>query len=310
MIGVYYSEEFLKHDTGFNHPEKPERLQAIIDVIQNSPRFSDFIFPDFLPALKEDLLLVHTSEYVEIVENAVRDGYQQLPTGDTVISKHSWAVALLAVGALKNACEKIMVQEISSAFCLVRPPGHHASANRGMGFCIFNNIAICARYLQKKFLLKKILIVDFDVHHGNGTQDIFYEDNSVFYFSVHGKNMYPGTGLPTEIGCNAGKGYTLNVELNSGSGDAHVLSALQNNLLPAMKMFQPEFILVSAGFDGHKDDPLGNLSYSAEGYGQLAHELALLAKQYAKGRLLFTLEGGYHLDALATSVEKILEKIL
>lgn len=309
MLGIYYSEEFLKHDTGFNHPERPERLQAIIEVIRNSNRFSNFVFPIFLPASKEDLLLVHSLEYIEIVESAVRDGYQQLPTGDTAISKHSWGVALLAVGALKSACEKIMHQEFSVAFCLVRPPGHHASSNRGMGFCIFNNVAICARYLQKKFLLKKILIVDFDVHHGNGTQDIFYEDDTVFYFSVHGKNMYPGTGLPSEIGANDGKGYTLNIELYSGQGDTQALSAIRNHLLPAMKMFQPEFILVSAGFDGHKDDPLGNLSYTAEGYGYLAQELVLLAKQYSKGRLLFTLEGGYNLNAIATSVEKILENI-
>jgi acetoin utilization deacetylase AcuC-like enzyme len=307
MIGIYYSEIFLKHDTGYGHPERPERLQALVDAIQKNNRISEIAFPEFLPASKEDLLLVHTEGYIEIVENAIRDGHHQLPTGDTRISKKSWEVALLAVGAVKNACEKVMAKEYTFALCLVRPPGHHANANKGMGFCIFNNIAIGARYLQKRFLLKKILIVDFDVHHGNGTQDIFYEDNSVFYFSVHAQDIYPGTGKATEIGANAGKGFTLNVELNSGAGDEQVLNALKNYLLPVMKNFHPEFILVSAGFDAHKDDPLGNLNYTAEGYGKLAKELIAFSNQYANGHILFVLEGGYNLNALATSVEKILE---
>lgn len=307
--GVYYSESFLLHDTGFGHPERPDRLRAIIKAIDESNLKEHLIFPEFSPAIIEQVQLAHTPEYVAIVKESIEDGFYQLPTGDTIISKDSWQAALFAVGAIISACDSVMKKELSSAFCLVRPPGHHANADRGMGFCIFNNIAIAARHLQKAHNIKKVLIVDFDVHHGNGTQDIFYEDDTVFYFSVHEKGIYPGTCHSTEIGQNKGQGFTLNVELLSGSTDEKALVAFREKLIPAMQTFQPEFILVSAGFDAHQDDPLGHLNYTAAGYGTLAQELKNLANLHAKGRIVFTLEGGYHLKGLSESVLKILEAI-
>lgn len=309
-VGLYYSEKFLLHDTGFGHPERPDRLRAIIKAIDESSLKAQLNFPKFLPATIEQVQLAHTPEYISIVKEAIEDGYHQLPTGDTAISKDSWQAALLAVGALISACDNLMKKELSSAFCLVRPPGHHANADRGMGFCLFNNIAIAARYLQKFHGIKKVLIVDFDVHHGNGTQDIFYEDDSVFYFSVHEKDIYPGTGHAIETGHNKGKGFTLNVELPSGSIDSKALAAMREKLVPAMQTFQPEFILVSAGFDAHQDDPLGHLKYTANGYGAFAKELINLADQYANGHIVFTLEGGYSLKGLSESVLKILEILI
>ena len=306
-IAVYYSDKFLLHDTGFGHPERPDRLHSIIKAIDESNIKAQLNFPNFAPATIAQLQFAHTSEYINIAKEAIDEGYHQLPTGDTVISKGSWEAALLAAGAVISACDSVIANQFKSAFCLVRPPGHHATAERGMGFCIFNNIAIAARHLQKSHGIKKVLIVDFDVHHGNGTQDIFYADNTVFYFSIHEKDIYPGSGHEAETGINKGQGYTQNVELKSGDGDYKAISAIREKLIPAMQIFQPEFILVSAGFDAHQDDPLGHLKYTASGYGALAKELSNLASQYANGHIVFTLEGGYHLNGLSESVVKILE---
>jgi acetoin utilization deacetylase AcuC-like enzyme len=200
-----------------------------------------------------------------------------------------------------------MAKKAASAFALVRPPGHHATSNRGMGFCVYNNIAVAAKYLQKEYGLKRILIVDYDVHHGNGTQDIFYSDESVFYFSVHQHPFYPGTGRENETGQGKGKGATLNVELPEGSGDKLLVSAFEQNLVPAMKNFNPDFILVSSGFDGHKDDLLGGLSYTSNGYKSVATILTELANKYADGRIMFMLEGGYTSSSTNESIIAVLE---
>ena len=313
-VGIFYDERFLLHDTGPNHPENPERLIPVIrDLKNNDQIISNTIWPNFQAATIEELSLAHSKEYIELVDRQVSQLNKNrafLSTGDTPISKDSNLVAKLAVGAGLEAVDQIMAGDLSSAFALVRPPGHHASSSMGMGFCVYNSIAVVARYLQKNYDLKRILIVDFDVHHGNGTQDIFYEDSSVFYFSVHQHPLFPGTGRPNEIGKGEGKGYTLNVELPKGGGNNEVIEAFNLQLRPAMDQFKPEFILVSAGFDAHMGDPLGQLNYTHEGYGAIAEILQDISQKYADGRIFYMLEGGYNADNISQSVQKILNVLI
>ena len=313
-VGIFYDERFLLHDTGPNHPENPERLNSVIRDLRNNQSISSkIIWPKFKEATIDDLNLVHTKEYIELVDRQVsqlNNNRAYLSTGDTPISKDSNLVAKLAVGAGLEAVDHIMAGDLSSAFALVRPPGHHASSSMGMGFCVYNSVAVVARYLQKNYDLKRILIVDFDVHHGNGTQDIFYEDNSVFYFSVHQHPLFPGTGRPNEKGKGEGKGYTLNVELPKGSGNNEVIKAFNSTLKPAMDQFRPEFVLVSAGFDAHKGDPLGQLNYTNEGYGVIAEIIQGISQKYADGRTLYMLEGGYNTDNVSQSVQRILNVLI
>ena len=313
-VGIFYDERFLLHDTGPNHLENPERLIPVIRALKNNDQIiSNTVWPNFEVATDEELSLAHSKEYIELVDRQVsqlNNNRALLSTGDTPISKDSNLVAKLAVGAGLEAVDQIMAGHLSSAFALVRPPGHHASSSVGMGFCIYNNVAVVARYLQKKYGLERILIVDFDVHHGNGTQDIFYEDNSVFYFSVHQHPLFPGTGRPNEIGKGKGEGYTLNVELPKGSGNNEVIEAFNLQLRLAMDQFRPEFVLVSAGFDAHLGDPLGQLNYTNDGYGVIAEILQDISQKYADGRTLFMLEGGYNSDNVSQSVQKILNVLI
>ena len=313
-VGVMYDERFLLHDTGPNHPENPDRLISVIrDLKNNNQIASKIIWPNFEAATFDELSLVHTKGYIELVDRQVtqlKNNRAYLSTGDTPISKHTNLVAKLAVGAGLEAVDQIILGEISSAFALVRPPGHHATATKGMGFCVYNSVAVVARYLQKKYGLKRILIVDFDVHHGNGTQDIFYEDNSVFYFSVHQHPFYPQSGRPDEIGEGIGKGYTLNIDLPKGSGNKELIDSFNLKLKPAMAKFKPEFVLVSAGFDAHEGDLLGQLSFTNEGYKQVAEILQKISDKYAKGRTLYMLEGGYVADNISQSVTQILDVLI
>ena len=310
-VAVMYSDQFLLHDTGKNHPENPSRFLSVVEDLISNPLLKPYlIWPNFTAATTDQLQLVHTKGYIKTVgletDLLKNNSISYLSTGDTVISKQSDHVARLAVGAGIKAVDMIMSEEINSAFALVRPPGHHATASRGMGFCIYNNVAIVARHLQQQHGLKKILIVDFDVHHGNGTQDIFYEDNSVFYFSVHQHPFYPQSGRPTENGIGRGKGFTLNVDLPEGSGDNELLDTFNNQLKPAMDKFKPEFVLVSAGFDAHEGDLLGQLNYTSSGYKKTALILKDIAEKYALGRTLYMLEGGYVADNISQSVNEVL----
>jgi acetoin utilization deacetylase AcuC-like enzyme len=201
-----------------------------------------------------------------------------------------------------NAADAVATGKVKNAFCAVRPPGHHATRNRGMGFCIFNNVAIAARYLQKVHHVRRILIVDFDYHHGNGTQDIFYDDDSVFYFSTHHYGAYPGTGSPAETGAGKAVGTKLNVPLPPGAGDAQILAAFEQQLVPAARRFKPDFILVSAGFDGMRRDVLGQFDITPQGYTAITRVIVNLANELCGGRVVSVLEGGYRLDGLAESV--------
>lgn len=310
-VAILYSYDFLLHDTGAHHPERPARLTDVVSTLKTHTTLSpELVWPSFKAASFETLNLVHTADYLSLVAQevgALKTGQAQLSTGDTVISPSTQKVAALAVGASVAAVDAVMAGKASAAFALVRPPGHHASAARGMGFCVYNNVAVAARYLQKNHGLKRILIVDFDVHHGNGTQDIFYADDSVFYFSVHQHPFYPGTGRSSETGAGKGKGTTLNVDLPAGAGDSALLAAFERQLKPAMQQFKPEFILVSAGFDAHEGDMLGQLNYSDAAYGEVAKILRDMAKTYANNRTVYVLEGGYTPENITNSVVEILQ---
>ena len=314
-IAVLFDSRMLAHDTGINHPEKPERLTTASTAIRNAKGLiKHLVWPTIKEASDETLQLVHTEDYLRLVASEVeaqeKDQTAYLSTGDVVISKDSDMASRVAVGAVIEGVDQIMFNNNTfTALALVRPPGHHASADRGMGFCIYNNVAIAARYAQQRYGLQRILIVDFDVHHGNGTQDIFYDDNSVFYFSVHQHPLYPGTGSPQETGSGKGKGFTLNVELPKGSGDAELINALNSKLVKAMDEFRPEFILVSAGFDGHQADPLGGLHYTEKGYQEVAKVLSDLAKKHADAKTLYVMEGGYSHDNTSQSILAILHAL-
>lgn len=300
----------LKHLTGWGHPECPARYSAISHALSISGlnNLDNILKPR--PATKEELLLCHTPDYLEIVKDdfkkvealGILDGQYCLSTGDVQICPASLDVALMAVGSVLVGIEAVMEGKADNVFSLMRPPGHHACRNRGMGFCLFNNVAIGARYAQKKYGIKKILIVDWDVHHGNGTQDIFDDDPTVFYFSTHQELIYPGTGAAEDRGDGAAEGTKMNFPIAPGSSSRlEVLQAFQGPLLEAMKSFKPELILISAGFDAHYADPLGGFNLTTDDFSTLTRLVVDLADEYAGGRIVSALEGGYQLEALAAS---------
>ncbi|MBI1820457.1 MAG: histone deacetylase [Nitrospirae bacterium] len=302
--GFLTDVRYREHLTGTGHPETPSRLdfidrrihqKGLIDqLFQIKPRFAD----------REFVLKVHQREYIErLASFASQDGLSYLDP-DTPVSSVSFKTALLAAGGVCQAIDEMMTGKIKNAFCAVRPPGHHAKINQAMGFCLINNVAVGARYVQQKYKLERVAIIDWDVHHGNGTQEIFYEDPAVFYFSVHQFPFYPGTGRSGETGKGPGEGYTLNCPLDQGSGDREYFDPFENILFPRLEIFKPQFIFISAGFDAHKDDPLAGMAVSTDGFGRLTSIVRQMAEQFCDGRLVSVLEGGYHLEALAESVEK------
>jgi acetoin utilization deacetylase AcuC-like enzyme len=304
--------------TGWGHPESPARYFAIASALEKAGHQHSSNTLKIHAALLHHLLLCHSLDYIRTVQDDINkvealgilDGQYTLSTGDVQICPDSWEAALMAVGAVLVGIDAIMEGKADNVFCLVRPPGHHACKERGMGFCLFNNVAIGARYLQKKYGIKKVLIVDWDVHHGNGTQDIFDEDPSVFYFSTHQEGIYPGTGLPEDSGRGAAKGTKLNIPIKPGpSARLQILEAFHGPLVEAMKVFQPEFVMISAGFDAHYADPLGGLNLKETDFGKLTELMVALADQYAQGRLLSVLEGGYDLDAIAASAVEHVRKL-
>ena len=244
-----------EHQTGAHHPERPERFDAALGALTGL----DLVRLDPRLATEDELALCHSRPYIRLVEREVTTGFHELSTGDTIISPRSLDAALRATGGALNAVDAVMGGQAQNAFCIVRPPGHHATADRGMGFCLFNNIAIAARYAQKKYGVERVLIADWDVHHGNGTQDIFYSDGSVFFFSTHQSPWYPGTGAADETGEGPGLGTTLNCPFPAGSGREEILGAFEQKLLPAAEAFQPGLVLISAGFDSRIGDPAGQL---------------------------------------------------
>ncbi len=308
--GFLYGDVYLRHKTGPGHPERPERLTAIVERLRKTGLMETLVPLAPAPAAMEYLTAIHSPAYVERVAKACGEGAASIDSLDVAVSQESYAVAVQAAGGVLAAVDAVMAGRVRNAFGAVRPPGHHALRDKAMGFCIFNNVAVAARYVQKKHGLAKVLIADWDVHHGNGTQAAFYADPTVFYFSTHRYPYYPGTGAADETGTGAGLGTTLNVPLPAGAGDAELTRAFVEKLEPAARAFKPDFVLVSAGFDAHADDPLGGLKVTAEGFGGLTRIVRRIADAHCRGRLVSVLEGGYDLAALAASVESHLRALL
>ncbi len=287
-----------EHHTGPRHPERPARFDAALDALEGL----DLLKLEPRLATEDELSLCHSLPYIRLVEREVMTGFHELSTGDTIISARSLDAALRATGGALNAIDAVMTGQAQNAFCIVRPPGHHATPIRGMGFCLFNTIAIAARYAQRKYGLHRVMIADWDVHHGNGTQDIFYSDGTVFFFSTHQHPWYPGTGAPDETGEGPGLGTTLNCPFPAGSGRKEILGAFQEKLMPAAQSFKPDLVLISAGFDSRIGDPLGNFMLTDTDFADLTRVMREIANKHAGGRLASVLEGGYSLEGLAAGV--------
>ncbi len=301
MTALLADPLYKRHIPGPGHPEQPARFDAVLAALDEAALSSQMLLIAPRPATEDELAACHTRQYLAVVRHDTGHGYETLSTGDTELSVDSLEVALAAAGGVLNAVDAVVERRAANAFCVVRPPGHHATRQRGMGFCIFNNVAIAARYAQRRYGIDRVLIADWDVHHGNGTQDIFYDDGSVFFFSTHQYPWYPGTGPADETGDGAGEGATLNCPFPAGSGRAEILGAFENRLLPAVRAFRPDLVLLSAGFDSRLGDPLGRFTLSDADFGDLTARMLEIADQYAGGRLISVLEGGYSLTGLAAA---------
>ena len=296
-VGVHYDSCYERHDTGPGHPESAHRYQVLETALATLP--PEFVRLRGRRALVSEILLAHDHDYHDLVYRDVETFSDRLRTGDTAICEESYDVALEASGAVLGAADAVMRGEISSAFCAVRPPGHHATATRGMGFCIFNQVAVAARYLQARHGLTKIAIIDWDVHHGNGTEAIFIADPTVLYVSLHQENIYPYTGHAFERGQGAGRGFNLNIPLAADSDGSLALREWAAQLEPAVAAFQPEFLLISAGFDARLDDPVGGLRWTDETFAEMTRRCVALANRWCGGKIVSSLEGGYNPQGLA-----------
>jgi acetoin utilization deacetylase AcuC-like enzyme len=310
--GYVYTPRYLLHDSGSWHPERPERLKAIHHALERGDLLELLVSlqPDYAPLAWVQRL--HDPDYIQQFKKACELGRSVFKSPDCGICKESYQIALLAVGGVLLAVDEVMEGRLDNAFCAVRPPGHHAERNRAMGFCFFNNVALGAVYALEKHGLERVAILDWDVHHGNGTQHLFERDPRVFYISLHEdpQSCYPGTGFRREEGLGPGKWFTLNLPFPAHSGDAEYLAALNRQALPRLQDFAPQLVLISAGFDGHREDPLAHMSLSREGYREMTRLLLELAQATAGGRLISVLEGGYNLEVLEECVEDHIRLLL
>ena len=296
-VGLAADDIAKEHLTGEGHPERPDRFDAAVQAVADLPLTR-------IPARRateDEIALIHSRRYIRTAERDIANGFGELSTGDTHVSARSFDVALHAAGSVLQAIDMVVDRKLRNAFCIVRPPGHHATPDRGMGFCIFNNIALGARYAQKQHQLDRVLIVDWDVHHGNGTQDAFYDDGSVLFFSTHQSPWYPGTGSASETGYADGEGKTINCPLPAGSGRKEIVGAFEQILAPAAHEFKPDLVLISAGFDSRMGDPLGHFLLTDTDFADLTKLLLSIADQHCGGRLVSVLEGGYNLAGLGAA---------
>jgi len=307
--GVVKDRRYLEHVMDPGHPESPERLREIYQGIEEE-EMKGRVLAKVKPraATREELEMVHSPGYIDLIASTAGKPYVRLD-GDTSTCEKSYETALLAAGGFLELIKVVMQGKLDNGFALVRPPGHNAERDRAMGFCLFNNVAIGAHYALKNFPLQKILIVDWDVHHGNGTQNSFYEDPRVLYFSTHRYAFYPGTGAVTEVGRGRGEGFTVNVPLSPGAGDTEYGIIFEKILKPVALEYQPQLILVSAGFDTHYNDPLGGMEVTERGFARMTQILMEIAAATTEGKLAFTLEGGYNVAAERRSVKAVIEEL-
>jgi acetoin utilization deacetylase AcuC-like enzyme len=309
-VGLVIDPRFEEHETGPGHPERPERLERLRAALEEGGLVGRCRRVEARPASDELLCGVHTPAHLARVAQACDRSQPFVDSTDTAIGLASERIARLAAGAVVELAERVAAGQLGRGFAAVRPPGHHAERDLAMGFCLYNNVAVAAQALVARGLASRVLIVDWDVHHGNGTQHLFEERSDVFFFSVHQWPLYPGSGARSETGRGAGAGATLNCPLPPGAGDDAFLGALRDELVPAAERFAPDFVLVSAGFDAHARDPLGGLEVSTEAYAEATRIVAGIAERHAAGRLVSVLEGGYDLEALTASTRCHLRVLL
>ncbi len=305
--GVVIDPRYQEHDTGAGHPERPERIAVLLPVVAAA---ANHLTPvPARPATGDELALVHDGAYIEEVAATQDQNPWYAFDADTPTSPRSYATACLAAGGFLALLDAIMGERVQNGFAFVRPPGHHAERTHAMGFCLFNNVAVGAEYLRRRHGLRRILIVDWDLHHGNGTQHLFESDPGVLYVSTHQYPYYPGTGAVEEVGRGDGEGYTVNLAFPAGFGDAEFDAAFTRIVEPIAQQYAPEFVLISAGFDAHRRDPLGSLQVTEAGFREMARTLLGVAGAHARGRCAAVLEGGYDLTAIRTSAVEVLEEM-
>lgn len=303
---MVYDPVFLKHDTG-SHPENALRIRKVMETLEHygiKDRMRE-IKP--VQANTEQLTAFHTQSYIDRIAKLCESGGGR-PDEDTVVSKDSFQSAVMAAGAVITGIDKVMSREVDSAFAMVRPPGHHALQAKSMGFCLFNNVVIGAQHARKKHGLERIMIIDWDFHHGNGTADAFYDTDSVLYFSTHMQASWPGTGWVSHVGTGRGQGYTINIPLAKGTGDPGFYMVFNQLLLPVIRQYKPELIIVSAGFDAHFADPLGGLEVTCAGFARMADIIKKAAEEVCAGRVVIALEGGYNLEVIGHAVSAVLNE--
>ncbi len=307
-VGLVIDELFVKHINSFDHPESPDRVYIINDMLNETGLINHLTFLEPRDAKKEDIIRVHTESYFQRIEKT-KGKEKVFLDQDTSTNAFSFDSAIRASGGVLQSIDNIIENNIDTSFCIERPPGHHAEADRSMGFCLFNHAAVGAGYLRSKGY-ERVMILDWDVHHGNGTQHIFEDSKNVLFFSTHQFPFYPGTGSLQEIGINDGVGYTVNVPIDIGMGDNEYIKIFNEILVPITSQYKPQFIIVSAGFDSFVDDPLGGMTVTTSGFSKLAEIVMDLSNQFCDSKLLLILEGGYNINGLADCTKEVFETLL